>query len=187
MKAFFLFFSLVSFLKPAPPQVDRQEAKKAYTLLNTIRANPAGFTDEMPFLAEISKKHPLLWNDTLALVAEAKAMDMANRRYVGHVDPDGYGMNYFIHKAGYKLQDKWLASKEANYFESISAGAPSGEVAIKTLLIDKNVPSLGHRKHLLGLDDWNASMADIGIGYVKADENSPYKSYVCVLIARHIW
>ena len=187
MKAVLLFLSLSMLLKPAPPQLDRQEAQKAFLLLNKIRVAPADFTDEMPFLAEISKKHPLKWNDTLAAVAEAKAIDMATRQYVGHVDPDGYGMNHFINKAGYKLKDKWLTAKEANYFESIAAGAPNGEAAIRNLVIDKNVPTLGHRKHLLGLDEWNAPMVDIGIGYARPDGNKPYLSYVCVLIARHDW
>lgn len=185
MKALLLFFSFSIWL--LPPQLDREEAQKAYVLLNKIRIDPSAFAEEMPFLAEIAKKHPLKWNDTLAAVAEAKALDMANRNYVGHVDSEGYGMNYYINKAGYKLKDKWLTAKEANYFESISAGAPDGETTIRNLLWDKNVPSLGHRKHLLGLDEWNAAMVDIGIGYVKGDGNSRYKSYVCVLIARHDW
>lgn len=110
---------------------------------------------------------------------------MATRKYVSHVDPDGYGMNFYMNKAGYTLNDRWLTLKEANYFESIAANAPNGEAAVRNLIWDKNVPSLGHRKHLLGLDEWNAPMVDIGIGYVKGDGNSPYISYVCVLIARH--
>ena len=56
---------------------------------------------------------------------------------------------------------------------------------IRNLIIDKNVPSLGHRKDLLGLDDWNASLYDIGIGYARPVENSRFRSYVCVLIAKH--
>lgn len=187
MKAVILFLSICFFIKPALPGVDRQEAQKAFVLLNNVRANPAAFAAEMPFLAEITKKPLLVWNDTLAKVAEAKALDMATRLYVGHVDPDGYGLNQKINEAGYKLNPKWLASKELNYFESISAGAADGETAIRNLLIDKNVPTLGHRKHLLGLDEWNASMADIGIGYARPVANSPYKSYVCVIIARHSW
>jgi len=96
-------------------------------------------------------------------------------------------MNYFMNKAGYQLEPKWIASKELNFFESIGAGALSGELAIRNLVTDANTPSLGHRKHLLGLDTWNAPMTDIGIGYARPFANSPYKSYVCVLIARHKW
>jgi uncharacterized protein YkwD len=187
MKAVLLFLSFCVFLKASPPSLDKGEEQKAFILLNKIRENPAAFADEMPFLAEISKKPLLKWNDTLAKVAEAKALDMATRKYVNHVDPDGYGLNYKINEAGYKLNSKWLASKELNYFESISAGAPSGEEAIRNLLLDKNVPTLGHRKHLLGLDEWTASLYDIGIGYAGPDGNQPYMSYVCVIIAKHSW
>jgi uncharacterized protein YkwD len=187
MKDVFLFLSLCFFLNPSPPRIDKEEAQKAFLLLNQIRSNPAAFTDEMPFLAEIEKRPLLQWNDTLAKVAEAKALDMATRKYVGHVDPDGYGLNQKINEAGYKLNSKWLTSKELNYFESISAGAPSGESAIRTLIIDKGIPSLGHRKHLLGLDQWAASLYDIGIGFARPDESQPYKSYVCVIIAKHNW
>lgn len=187
MKAVFLFLSFSLLLKASPPALDKAQAQQAFVLLNKVRANPAAFAAEMPFLAEMGAKPLLRWNDTLARVAEAKAMDMAARRYVSHVDPDGYGLNYMLDKAGYKLNPKWLASKEMNYFESISAGAPDGETAIRNLLQDKNVPSLGHRKHLLGLDEWTSSLHDIGIGYARQDGNQPYISYVCVIIAKHNW
>ena len=187
MKAVFLFLSFFFSVSLPAPRIDKEEAQKAFLLLNRIRSNPGSFTDEMPFLAEIGKKPLLKWNDTLAKVAEAKALDMATRKYVAHVDPDGYGLNYKINEAGYKLNAKWLASKEMNYFESISAGASSGEQAIRNLVIDKDVPTLGHRKHLLGLDQWTADMYDIGIGYAHPDQSQPYKSYVCVIIAKHNW
>lgn len=185
MKTAFLLLLTCFTLSGASPELDRQEAQKAFVLLNKIRANPAAFAEEMPFLAEIGKKPSLKWNDTLAAVAEAKALDMATRQYLSHVDREGYGMNHAINKAGYKLNVKWLTKKEMNYFESLSAGAPDGETAIRNLIIDKNVPSLGHRKHLLGLDEWNASLYDIGIGYARPVENSRFRSYVCVLIAKH--
>lgn len=64
MKAFVLFLFISLFLKPLPAQIDKQEAQKAYTLLNKIRTASALFTEEVPFLDEIAKKHPLKWNDT---------------------------------------------------------------------------------------------------------------------------
>ncbi len=72
----------------------------------------------MPFLNDLKTIPQLKWNDTLANVAEAKALDIATRQYFGHVDPEGYGMNYFMDKAGYKLDARWLSSKDMNYFES---------------------------------------------------------------------
>lgn len=184
MKALFLFL-LCALPRLVQPGIDKAEAQKAFALLNKIRTNPAAFASEMPFLAEISSKPLLKWSDTLAKVAEAKALDMATRDYVDHVDPDGYGLNHYIDKAGYKLNPKWLASKNLNFFESISAGSPDGETAIRKLIIDNGVPTLGHRKHLLGLDDWTASLTDIGIGYARPVAKAEYKSYVCVVIAKH--
>jgi hypothetical protein len=183
MRTFLLFLAVCFWVKP--PEIDKGEARKAFLLLNNIRNSPSSFAAEMPFLAEITSKPLLCWNDTLAAVAEAKALDMATRNYFGHVDPDGFGMNHFMNKAGYKLNSKWLTKKEMNFFESLSAGAPDGETAIRNLVIDKNVPSLGHRKHLLGLDDWSATLYDLGIGYARPNGILGFKSYVCVLIAKH--
>lgn len=186
MKTFILLLCASLFLQPSPG-IDKEEAQKAFTLVNKIRKDPQAFTSTMPFLKNVKAMPQLKWNDTLAEVAEAKALDMATRNYFAHVDPDGYGMNYFINKAGYKLVAKWLTSKEMNYFESLGAGAPSGEVVIQNLIIDAGTPSSGHRKHLLGLDPWNASLMDIGIGYARPLANAPYMSYVCILIAKHSW
>lgn len=183
MKTLLLVVAACALFQPSPG-VDKAEGKKAFALLNKIRQSPEAYAAEMPFLNEAKKMRALVWNDTLAKVAEAKALDMATRGYFGHTDPEGYGMNYYMNKAGYKLPARWLASKEANYFESLNAGAPSGEAAIRTLIIDEGVPTLGHRKHLLGLDAWNASMIDVGIGYARPLAGGEYKSYVCVLIAK---
>lgn len=184
MKTVFLLFlfALPNFMQPG---LDKEEAQKAFALLNKIRTNPAAFASEMPFLAKINSKPQLKWSDTLAKVAEAKALDMATRDYVDHVDPDGYGLNYYIDKAGYKLNPRWLTAKNLNFFESMSAGSADGETAIRKLIIDNGVPTLGHRKHLLGLDDWTASLTDIGIGYARPVAKAEYKSYVCVIIAKH--
>ncbi|HZH67268.1 MAG TPA: CAP domain-containing protein [Flavisolibacter sp.] len=187
IKAFLLFILISLTFQPATG-IDKEEAQKAFLLLNSIRTNPQSFTTGMEFLKDVKAMPQLKWNDTLAKVAEAKALDMATRNYFGHVDPDGYGMNYFINKAGYKLEAAWISSKELNYFESLGAGAKSGEAAIRSLIIDANTPSLGHRKHLLGIDRWNAPMTDIGIGFARPSvAGSSYKTYVCILIARHRW
>lgn len=183
MKAVLLVVAVCALFQPSPG-IDKEEGKKAFVLLNKIRQNPGVYASELPFLKDAKKMPALVWNDTLAKVAEAKALDMATRGYFGHTDPEGYGMNHYMNKAGYKLPAKWLASKELNYFESLNAGAPSGEAAIRSLIIDEGVPTLGHRKHLLGLDAWNASLVDLGIGYARPLAKGEYKSYVCILIAK---
>lgn len=191
MKIIFYFLA-ASFLVLSKDQgnavIDKEEAQKAFNFLNDIRINPAKHYSEFGFLRTTEVKNTsLLWNDTLAKAAEAKASDMADRNYYGHVDPDGFGMNHFIHKGGYKLNSNWIKDKSENYFESIAAGAASGEQVIRTFIIDKGVPSLGHRNHLLGVGDWNASLVDIGIGFARRESGSTYKTYICVLIAKHDW
>ena len=132
--------------------VDKDEALKAFDLLNKIRSNPKEYEDIFPFLkhSKVENKK-LIWNDTLAKVAEAKAFDMADKNYYSHIDPSGYGINYYINKSGYELNPNWIEDKKANYFESIAAEVPDGVSAISTFIIDKGVPSKGHRIHLLDL------------------------------------
>ncbi len=132
-------------------------------------------------------KTPLRWNANLAKAAEARAMDMAQRNYFDHTDPDGYGPNYHILRAGYSLNPGWLKRKNANNFESIGANHPSAIDGMKAMIIGKNSPGLGHRKHLLGMDEWNGSLQDIGIGYVRVPSGSTYQSYLCIIIAKHDW
>ena len=181
-----LLFCSTSFQKNNEVTIDKKEAQDAFALLTEIRNNPDKYYEELNFEKGLKvSKIKLKWNDTLAKVAETKAYDMANRNYMGHVDPDGYGMNYYIKKSGYKLQLKWTVEKNANYFESLAANTYSGIESIKVLVTDKNTPSFGHRNHLLGLDSWNSSLTDIGIGFSRREAGSTYKTYTCVIIAKH--
>ena len=168
------------------PGLDKDEAEKAFKLLNKIRANPGNYLPAMG-IREFSKVNTktLVWNEALAKVAEAKAMDMAKRGYFDHISPEGYSINYYINKAGYKLDPKFLNQRTNNYFESIQAGAESGEAAMNDLILDAGVPELGHRKHLLGMDDWNSSLVDIGIGFVRTGQGAKYRTFTSVIIAKH--
>lgn len=187
MKNICILLSVILFRSTTPaPTIDKVEEKKAFELLNKIRVNPAAYHSAYHFsLTEIKARPKLKWNETLAKVAEQKALDMAKRNYFEHVDPDGYGMNYYMNKGGYTLDPDLLTDKKANYFESIEAGSATGELAIKDLIIDAGVPSLGHRYHLLGVGEWNESLVDIGIGFVRSTGKTDYITYVSVLIATH--
>ncbi|MBX3255372.1 MAG: CAP domain-containing protein [Chitinophagaceae bacterium] len=183
-----LIFVLTSFRTDKSITIDKEEAKKAFVALQDIRKYPNKYFQQLHFDKDLKISTVLLqWNDTLAKVAEAKAFDMANRNYFGHVDPGGFGINYFINKAGYKLNPKWTQTKDANYFESLTANIATGEEAIKYLVKDSITPFLGHRKHLLGLDNWNSTLTDIGIGFTRRDTGSMYQTYICVIIAKHDW
>lgn len=183
-----LLFSFSSFRIEDIPQVDKEEAKKAFERINQMRADPKAYSKELKIsLGNVKPQKALRWNDTLALVAEQRALDMAKRNYFSHVDPSGYAVNYYINKAGYTLNSKWIKNKRENDFESLQAGAASAEEAVKNLIIDQGVSGYGHRKHLLGVGEWNASLVDIGIGFVRAGDKTKFTTYTCVIIAKHDW
>ena len=162
------------------------EPQSAFEYLNKIRAAPASFSSEIGVdLSYVKPIHALIWNDTLAKVANAKALDMATRNYVGHIDPDGNGLNIKINAAGYLLNSSWISNKSDNFFESINAGSSTGIETIKNLIIDEGIVPPGHRIHLLGLDSFYASCYDIGIGFVNGADKSNYQTYCCVIIAKH--
>ena len=166
------------------------ELMEALNYLNSVRANPGKFSNEIGVnLSDIKPMHALKWNSSLAAAASFKAQDMANRNYFGHVNPEGYGMNYYINKYGYSLVPSWFEQKSNNFFESISAGAESPKEAIINLIDDGGETvhlNAGHRVHLLGIKDFYQPCYDIGIGWAY-NANSTYKYYCCVLIAKHDW
>src|SRR6478735_2830618 len=150
---------LLSFLYNNNPFILKDEAQQAFQLINTIRSDPEKYYQELQLNGKLPiTKNPLRWNDTLARVAEAKALDMAKRNYFDHVSPEGYGINYFINQSGYTLNADWLKNKKENFFESIGSGHDSGEAAIQSLIIDEEDANKGHRNHLLGIGDWDASL-----------------------------
>jgi hypothetical protein len=168
--------------------IDKKEAYNAFVYLNDIRTNPDKYRTELKLSKTLKiTKTKLNWNDTLAKVAEARATDMAKRNYFAHVDPDGYGVNHYISKAGYKLDPDWTKDKADNSFESIQAGIDDGKSVINNLIAKDAGSNYGHRNHLLGINDWNKSLADIGIGIVHADSLSAYSTYVSIIIAKHHW
>ncbi len=74
----------------------------------------------------------------------------------------------------------------ANIFKSITGCTDrnTGRIRIQQLIIDKGVPSLGHKKNLLGMTDFWAAAEYCGIGFYKKP-NSTYTHYICVLVAKH--
>jgi len=165
-------------------QLDLQQGQRAFVYLNKIRHDPNSFSERFSFsLKGISPRPDLEWDDSLAAVAGRKAMSMAGRGYFGHVDPDGYGINYYINKADFSLTDEQLKHKKNSDFEALEGGAPSGEVAIRNIIIDKDNLGDDGRKLLLGIGDFNTGLLEVGIGYVHGG-STKYASYTCVIIAK---
>jgi uncharacterized protein YkwD len=110
-------------------------------------------------------------NPVLARVARERAIDMATRGYFSHVNPDGYGPNYLVRAAGYKLPDWYDKSDGANNIESIGGGYTDAWAVFRAWLSSEY-----HHIHVLGTVDFYAEQEEIGIGFY-ADENSPYGTY----------
>jgi hypothetical protein len=164
--------------------IDKQQEQKAFIQLNKVRKDPNSYTERFEYsLRGISPRPDLIWNDTLAAIAERKAMSMAARGYFGHVDPDGYGINYYINKE-YLLPDNLIKNKKQSELEAIEGGSPSGELAIRNIIINKDSRGEDGRKLLMGEGDFNASLMDVGIGYVHGTGSTKYRSYTCVIIAK---
>ena len=96
--------------------------------------------------AQSGQQHPTLkLNSILVEQARRKAKDMAERVYFDHVDPDGFGPDYWVLKAGYQLPDYYGTDPKANYIESIGAGYADAASVWNAWML-----SQGHRAHLLG-------------------------------------
>lgn len=165
--------------------VDKAEAQLAFEYLNKVRQSPKSYTKEIGMMMLLAKQMPqLIWNDTLAQVAEARALDMAEKDYFAHVNKKGEAVNILIHRAGYELDEIFIKKKKQNSFESIAFGYASGVESVKNLIIDKGINPPNHRKHLLGMTDFWATCYDCGIGFVQS--SNPQKStYICIIIAKH--
>ena len=160
---------------------------EAYNYLNAVRQNPSAYSEKIGVdLGDVEARPALKWNEALIKAAQAKAEDMATRNYFSHVDPDGNGMNIKINAAGYKLLKEWYENPADNFFESLGCGTniSTGESVIDMLIVDEGTPSLGHRKHLLGIGPFRDNCYDIGIGHAQ-NPDSRFNHYWCILIAKH--
>jgi uncharacterized protein YkwD len=181
-----LFFSVLLLTSSKTTgTVDKEEAKKAFDYLNQIRQNPKNYSKEIgSFMRSIKPMPVLIWNDTLAQVAEEKALDMAEKDYFAHINKKGEGINVLINRGGYSLPKDFYKKKTNNFFESIATGQTDGVAAINDLIRDKGINPPAHRQHLLGLTPFWAECFDIGIGFIRTD-NPQKPTYICIIIARH--
>ena len=164
-------------------QTDNSDCRAALQYLNKIRAMPNAYSTKLGVdLSGVEAREPLVWNEILAYVAQNKATDMATRGYFSHVDPEGNGINIKLHEAGYELRPDWFEEPSTGYFESLGRGYRTLTDAINGLIIDENVPSLGHRKHLLGIGDFRRNCFDAAIGHARSANGI---DYYCVIIAKH--
>lgn len=107
-------------------------------------------------------QQPLSSNTQLTSAAQAKAEDMAKKRYFQHVAPDGTTPWYYFEQAGYKYN---LAG------ENLAITNESAEAVVEGWL---NSPT--HRENLL-----NSQYGDMGIGVANFGEYQGHKDAVVVV------
>lgn len=136
---------------------------------------PQVFGDFLPNAMEVALSHllenhpdqrrfPMVVHPILARVARAKAWDMANRGYEGHIDPDGHGANWLLLQVGYQLPSFYDRDVDGNNVESLQYGGVS-EIGEAWRLW---LTSEGHRIHLLGLNKFYWVQTNYGVGYANA-------------------
>lgn len=136
-------------------------------------------------LIGVAPRPPLALNTTLLGSARFKAQEMATNNYFAHqsmVGPNFYWPNDLARNVfGYPLATQVLEPggqfyytlvDDSNQIESLAAGFGPGTFdytigvnAVIGLIVDEGVPTLGHRVHLLGMDDFNALFVEAGPGY----------------------
>lgn len=160
----------------------KAECMRAFEYLNKVRANPEAYSGEIGVdLKGIKALPALIWDERLARSAQKKAEDMARRNYLSHVNPEGIGANYMAQQEGYVFPDYYGTGKGNNYIESIAAGVESGPGNIINLLNDGGASNAnaGHRRHLLGLEQFWAKHIHVGIG-MAYNPGSTYRYYFVV-------
>ncbi len=113
----------------------------------------------------------------LTAVARSRAEDMARRRYMAHVNPDGLGPNALVRSAGYALPSFWSGSRSQNFIESIGAGYATAEQAWEGWM-----RSPAHRTHLLASSSFYRDQTNFGIGSY-SDPSSPFRRYWVIITA----
>jgi len=147
--------------KPIPCQLNQKEQEFGELLVNDPN----------------QERPSLTCHGILARAARERAEDMAQRDYFGHVNPDGYGPNYLVIKAGYILPEWYDKSIDVNNIESIAAGWDTASATWLDL-----VASESHRTHLLGDNSFYAAQVEFGIGYAY-NPDSEYEFYWVVITA----
>lgn len=133
-------------------------------------------------LFKLIKNHPeqkrktLTCNEILCQVARNKAIDMVENGYVGHVDPDGYGMNFYVRQAGYELPGMYEKHDTANNIESLGVSYYTPESVFLGLM---NSPM--HKQHIMGLISFFEDQINIGIGCYR-NRNVPHRHKIAWVI-----
>src|SRR5206468_1483214 len=113
--------------------------------INDARADPPAYGRSIGLdLSGVAPSQPLTFDPLLIEAARLHSQDMNDRRYFAHVTPDGVDSSARIRNAGFNAGPTG---------ESLAAGYRNSEDALAGLIIDEGLPDVGHRRHLLAIDD----------------------------------
>lgn len=142
-------------------------------LLNDARADPAAYGAAIGVnLHGIAPAQPLAFNLQLTEAARRHSLDQSLRGYFDHITPEGLDPGLRLNLAGFI----WTS-----YGESLAGGTVfSGPAeALAGLIIDRGVPNLGHRRHLLAIDAVFTDQNQVGIGIVR-NGPGPLRNYYTI-------
>lgn len=132
-------------------------------------------------LYRLIRSHPqqqrerLEWDVDLQTIARRRCENMRRDQYVGHVDPDGHGPNWWVHHYG-ELPDWYEHDGDVNWIESIRLGPGDAADALAALLFSPR-----HRDHVLG-EGWFGGQWRMGIGCGPTwEEPVPAQFIFCIL------
>ncbi len=135
------------------------------------RANPAAYGASIGLdLSGVAPSQPLAFNPQMIQAARGHSQDMSARAYFDHDSPDGRDPGRRLSDAGFI----WFG-----YGESLAAGYPTPEDALRGLIIDEGVPDLGHRRHLLAIDTVFQNHTQVGVGILQGG-SGPWRNYYTI-------
>lgn len=124
------------------------------------------------------KRQQLRCHPILAQVARSRAEDLGTYNYFSHINHQGYGPNYLVQAASYRLPQEYSQAVDGNNIESLGAGPDNADS-----MWGAWANSDKHRVHLLGLNEFFVEQIDYGIGFARVP-SSDYQYYWVVIIAR---
>jgi uncharacterized protein YkwD len=140
----------------APTAVEQQTLEE----LNDIRANPPAYSDWAGVdLSAVAPSQPLAFNPLLVEAARLHSQDMNDHNIEGHVGSDGSDPAARVAAAGF--------AAVGGPGESVAVGpGMTPDAALAGFIQDFGQPAVGHRRHLLAIDDAFKPHNQIGIGIV---------------------
>lgn len=157
------------------------------SIANESPPAPQAAPDKARAVFEKMMAHPeqrrkvLLWDELLAHVAMERCESQAHRGYTGHVDPDGYGPNWWVRAWGYRLPDNYGKGDADNWVESLLHGGQGNVESVWATWMG----SPGHRDHILGIGEYSgiySAQVCVGIAHYFLD-SSEYNHYFAIISA----